>query len=137
MSRIIALDYGKKRTGIAVTDPFQIIGQALTTVDTKDLIPFLSNYFKEEEVSEAIIGYPLNLDGSPTHSTPLVEKFIIRFKRIFPHIPITEVDEAYTSKMAVQAMIDAGIKKSQRQVKGNIDKISAAIMLQDYLSSKS
>lgn len=133
MGRIIALDYGKKRTGIAVTDPLRIIATALTTVDTKMLVPFLNEYFAKEEVTEAIIGYPLHADGNKTHNTDNVEKFVTRFQRIYPHIPIHKVDEAYTSKMAVQAMVQAGIRKSQRQEKGNIDKISAVIMLQEYM----
>lgn len=133
MPRILAIDYGQKRTGIAVTDPLQIICQPLETVETSRLVPYLDQYFKAEEVEKVIIGMPLNLDDTPTDNTERVVKFIVRFKRIFPHIPIIEVDETYTSKHAAKALFDAGLKKKDRQVKGNLDKVSAAIMLQDYL----
>lgn len=131
----MALDYGQKRTGIAVTDPLQIIAQPLDTIDTKNLVPFLDQYFKVEEVEKVIIGLPYNLDDSPTHNTERVLKFIERFKRVFPHISIISVDESYTSKRAANAMYEAGIKKKDRQVKGNLDKVSAAIILQDYMTS--
>lgn len=133
MGRIMALDYGQKRTGIAVTDPLQIIATALTTVETKMLVPFLNAYFASETVEKVIIGYPLHADGNPTHNTERVEKFYERFQRVYPTIPIEKVDEAYTSKLAAASMVAAGIRKSQRQVKGNLDKISAAILLQEYL----
>lgn len=136
MSRILALDYGQKRTGIAVTDPLQMFGQALETVETKMLVPYLHAYFELETVALVIIGMPYNLDGSPTDNTERVEKFIARFKRIFTAIPIETVDETYTSKMAVQTMIEAGYKKAFRRKKGNIDKISAALMLQEYLRNR-
>lgn len=132
----MALDYGQKRTGVAVTDPLQIIASALTTVETKLLVPFLKRYFAQEEVEKVIIGYPLNLDGTPTHNTERVEKFIERFTRIYPGIPIEKIDETYTSKMAVDVMIASGMKKTERRKKENIDKISAAILLQEYLQHK-
>ncbi len=133
MSRIICIDYGGKRTGLAVTDPLKIIATALTTVETKDLFVFLKNYFQQEEVELILIGEPLNLDDSATHATPLVKQAIIRLKKEFPAIPVQTVDERYTSKMASRAMIEMGMKKKDRQVKGNIDQIAAAIMLQEYL----
>lgn len=129
----MALDYGQKRTGVAVTDPLQIIASALTTVETKMLVPFLNQYFAREQVEKVIIGYPLNLDGTPTHNTERVEKFIERFIRVYPLIPIEKIDETYTSKMAVEVMIASGMKKTERRKKENIDKISAAILLQEYL----
>lgn len=132
----MALDYGQKRTGIAVTDPLQIIASALTTVETKLLVPFLNRYFAQEEVGKVIIGYPLNLDGTPTHNTERVEKFIERFTRIYPGLPIEKRDETYTSKMAMEVMIASGMKKAERRKKENIDKISAAILLQEYLQHK-
>ncbi|PZP50160.1 MAG: Holliday junction resolvase RuvX [Pseudopedobacter saltans] len=133
MGRIICIDYGGKRTGIAVTDPLQIIANALTTVETKKLFPFLKDYFAKEQVDKILIGEPLNWDESDTHATPLVRKAIERLKREFPHIPLETVDERYTSKMASRAMVDMGMKKKDRQIKGNIDQIAATIMLQEYL----
>ena len=135
MGRIICIDYGGKRTGLAVTDPLQIIATSLTTIDTKDLIPFLKKYFAEEAVELILIGEPLNLDDSATHATPLVKAAIVKLKKEFPLIPIQTVDERYTSKLASRAMVEMGMKKKDRQVKGNIDRIAATIMLQEYLQS--
>ena len=135
MSRIICIDYGGKRTGLAVTDPLKIIATSLTTIETKELIPFLKKYFAEETVELILIGEPLNLDDSATHATPLVKAAIIRLKKEFPLIPIQTVDERYTSKLASRAMVEMGMKKKDRQVKGNIDRIAATIMLQEYLQS--
>ena len=136
MARIICIDYGGKRTGLAVTDPLQIIATSLTTIETKELIPFLKNYFQQEPVELILIGEPLNLDDTATHATPLVKAAIVRLKKEFPNIPIQTVDERYTSKLASRAMVEMGMKKKDRQVKGNIDKVAATIMLQDYLQSK-
>lgn len=133
MPRIMSIDYGLKRTGLAVTDPLQIIAQALTTVETPQLFKFLREYFKKEAVELIIIGEPTNLDDSDTHATPLVRKVIERLKKEFPLIPVLPVDERFTSKMASRAMIDMGMKKKQRRVKGMIDQIAATIMLQEYL----
>lgn len=133
MSRILCIDYGKKRTGIAVTDPLKIIATALTTVETKNLFPFLKNYFQKEEVELVLIGEPKNWDESDTHATPLVHQFIQKFKKNFPLMKIETGDERYTSKLAVQAMIEMGMKKKERQKKENIDQVAAAIMLQEYL----
>lgn len=135
MSRILCIDYGKKRTGLAVTDPFKIIASALTTVETKDLFPYLKKYFQQEEVELVLVGMPKNWDESDTHATPLVNQFIKKFKKDFPLMKIETVDERYTSKLAVQAMVEMGMKKKDRQKKGNIDQIAAAIMLQEYLRS--
>lgn len=136
MARILCIDYGKKRTGLAVTDPLQIIATALTTVETKELISFLKKYFIEEHVELILIGEPKNLNDSDTHATPLVNAFIKQLKKEFPSIPIEKVDERYTSKLASKAMIEMGMKKKDRQVKGNTDKIAATIMLQEYLRNK-
>ena len=133
MPRILAIDYGLKRTGLAVTDPLQIIATGLTTVESKQLIPFLSDYFSKEAVERIIIGEPKNLDDSDTHATPLVEKCIKELQKNFPNIPVTKVDERFTSKMASQAMIDMGLKKKQRRDKALVDEIAATILLQDYL----
>lgn len=136
MARIICIDYGGKRTGLAVTDPLQIIATALDTISTQDLIPYLKKYFLQEQVELILIGEPLNLDDSPTHATPLVHQAIRQLQKQFPTIPIQTVDERFTSKMATQAMIQMGMKKKDREVKANKDKIAATIMLQEYLANK-
>ena len=133
MPRILAIDYGLKRTGLAVTDPLQIIANGLTTVESPKLVNFLKDYFKREEVEMIIVGEPKNWDDTDTHATPLVKKIVERLKKEFPHIPLTLVDERFTSKMASRAMIDMGMKKKQRQNKALIDEIAATIMLQEYL----
>jgi putative Holliday junction resolvase len=135
MARILCIDYGGKRTGLAVTDPLQIIATALTTVETRELIPYLKKYFTQETVELILIGEPLNLDDTATHATPLVKAAIVTLTKEFPNIPIKTVDERYTSKMASRAMIEMGMKKKDRQVKGNTDQIAATIMLQEYLQS--
>lgn len=134
MPRILALDYGKKRTGIAVTDPMKIIASGLTTVETQTLISFLKKYFADEAVELVLIGLPKTLLNEDTHGTPLVEKFIPIFKTNFPTIPIQTLDERFTSKMAFQTMIDSGLKKKARQNKSLVDEISATILLQSYMS---
>jgi putative holliday junction resolvase len=134
MGRILSIDYGKKRTGLAVTDPFRIIATGLTTVETPKLMAFLKDYIVKEGVEEVIIGMPTNMDDSDTHATPLVRRFIVQFKKAFPSVPIFEVDERFTSKMAFQAMLDMGLKKKQRQNKALVDEIAATIMLQEYIS---
>lgn len=136
MARILCIDYGGKRTGLAVTDPLQIIATALTTIPTKELIPFLKNYIATEPVELILIGEPLNLDDSPTHATPLVQQAIKLLTKTFPTIPVQTVDERYSSKMAVRAMIDMGMKKKDRREKGNIDQIAATILLQEYLQNR-
>lgn len=133
MARILSIDYGLKRTGIAVTDPFQIIATGLTTIESPKLIPFLKDYFSKESVELIIIGEPKNWDDTDTHATPLVKKAIERIRKAFPAMPLKTVDERYTSKMASQAMIDMGLKKMQRRNKALIDEIAATIMLQEYL----
>ena len=135
MPRIICIDYGLKRTGLAVTDPLQIIASGLTTIESPKLISFLKDYFSKEQVELIVIGEPRNLDDSDTHATPLVKKAIIKLKKEFPGIPLKTVDERYTSKMASQAMIDMGLKKKQRRNKALVDKIAATIMLQEYLNN--
>lgn len=135
MPRIICIDYGLKRTGIAVTDPLQIISTGLTTVDSHELIPFLKKYFQQETVELIVIGEPKNLDDSDTHATPLVKKIIKKIEKEFPLIPIKTVDERYTSKMAKQAMLDMGMKKKDRRNKRTVDEIAATIMLQEYMGN--
>lgn len=133
MARILSIDYGAKRTGLAVTDPLQIIATGLTTVDSKQLIPFLKDYFAKEEVELIIIGEPKNWDDTDTHATALVERIIKQLQKNFPAIPITKVDERYTSKMAKDAMLEMGLKKMQRRNKKLVDEIAATIMLQEYM----
>lgn len=133
MARIMAIDYGLKRTGLAVTDPLQIIAQGLTTIESPRLINFLKEYIQKEPVELILIGEPRNWDDSDTHATPLVLDIIKRLQKIFPSIPIKTVDERFTSKMASRAMIDMGMKKKQRRNKGLVDEIAATIMLQEFL----
>ena len=135
MARILAIDYGGKRTGIAVTDPLQIIATGLATIDSKELIPYLKKYIAAEEVELIIIGLPVNWDDSDTHGTPLVKKVIKKMKQALPEMPIKTVDERYTSKMAKDAMLEMGMKKKDRRVKGNVDIIAATIILQEYLQN--
>lgn len=131
----MAIDYGGKRTGIAVTDPLQIIATGLTTIDSKEFIPFLKKYFAAEPVELIIIGMPLNWDETDTHGTPLVKAAIKKLEKEFPAIPLKTVDERYTSKMAKAAMLEMGLKKKDRRDKKLVDEIAATIMLQEYLQS--
>ena len=133
MPRIICIDYGLKRTGLAVTDPLKIISTGLTTIESSKLISFLKDYFTKEIVELIIIGEPKNLDDSDTHATPLVEKCIKDLQKHFPAIPIRKVDERFSSKMATRAMVEMGLKKKQRRNKALVDEISATILLQEYL----
>ena len=133
MPRLLAIDYGLKRTGIAVSDPLQIIATGLTTVESGQLISFLKEYFSKEKVELILIGEPRNWDDSETHATPLVERCIRDLQKHFPHIPVKKVDERYTSKMAKDAMLEMGLKKKQRRNKALVDEIAATIMLQEYM----
>ncbi len=135
MPRILAIDYGGKRTGIAVTDPLQIIATGLTTIASQELIPFLKKYFQQETVELIIIGMPKNWDESDTHGTALAVEAVKKIKKEFPAMPLKEVDERYTSKMAKDAMIEMGMKKKDRRDKKIVDEIAATIMLQEYLQS--
>ena len=136
MARILALDYGIKRTGIAVTDELQIIASGLTTVETKKLLLFLNDYFTEETVELVLVGEPRQRDGTHSSVEEEIGKFLLEYSKKFPDIPLQRVDERYTSKMAFQTMIDSGLKKKQRQNKALIDEISATIILQTYLYKK-
>ncbi len=135
MARILAIDYGGKRTGLAVTDPLQIIATGLATIDSKELIAYLKKYFAAEQVELVIIGLPVNWDESDTHGTPLVKAAIKKLEKEFPQMPLKTVDERYSSKMAKDAMLQMGMKKKDRRVKGNVDIIAATIILQEYLQS--
>jgi putative Holliday junction resolvase len=137
MPRILAIDYGLKRTGLAVTDPLQIIATGLGTVDTPKLFPYLKEYLKNEAVELILIGEPKNLDDSDTHVTAAVRQIMVRLKKEFPSIPVEAVDERFTSKMASRAMIDMGMKKKHRRNKALVDEIAATILLQEWLAAKS
>jgi putative Holliday junction resolvase len=134
MPRILAIDYGLKRSGIAVTDELKIIASGLTTIPSDTVIPFLKDYFEKEKVQEVIIGEPKQMNGLPSESAVIIEKFVSQFQSNFPTMKMTRVDERFTSKMAFQTMIDSGLKKKQRQNKALIDEIAATIMLQDFLN---
>lgn len=136
MARILAIDFGLKRTGIAVTDELQIIASGLTTVPTEDLISFLKDYISKENVELFIVGKPKQMDNSDSESEQLIVPFITNLSKEIPTIPIERVDERFTSKMAFQTMIDGGLKKKQRRNKALVDEISATIILQSYLYSK-
>lgn len=134
MKRIIALDFGTKRTGVAVTDPMQIIASGLDTVLTKDLISFLKSYLNSEPVSTIVLGEPKQMDNTPSESEAAIKELILTLEAEFTGIEIARQDERFTSKMAVQAMVAGGMKKKKRQEKGRIDQISATLILQAYLN---
>jgi putative Holliday junction resolvase len=136
MGRILAIDYGGKRTGIAVTDEMQIIASGLTTVETNVLMPFLKEYFTTENVIALVVGEPTQKDGTPSGIEKKIEKFLKLFVKHFPEIPVHRQDERYTSKMAFQTMIDSGLRKKQRRNKALIDEIAATIILQEFMGHR-
>ena len=136
MGRLLAIDYGLKRTGLAVSDSMRIIASALDTVDTAQLLTYLKKYFDREAVDEVVIGMPKKLNNQDSEIAPAVRLFIAEFQKQFPNKPITPWDERFTSALAQQAMISGGMKKKDRQVKGNVDKISATLILQNYMEFK-
>lgn len=136
MPRILAIDYGQKRTGLAVTDELQIIASGLTTIPSETAIAFLKDYFAKEHVNKVLIGEPKQMNNVASESAAIIEVFVKKFAQAFPQMPVVRVDERFTSKMAFQSMIDSGLKKKQRQNKALIDEIAATIMLQDYLTRK-
>ncbi|QSE97926.1 Holliday junction resolvase RuvX [Fulvivirga lutea] len=135
MGRILSIDYGIKRVGLAVTDPLKMIASPLETIESNTASNYIKAYCQREDVERIIIGMPKDLQNKDTHSTDAVRKFIIKLQKELDSIPITEVDERFTSKMAFQTMIDGGLKKKDRKNKGTIDKVSATIILQSYLDS--
>ena len=137
MARLLAIDYGSKRVGLAVTDPLQLIATALETVHSKDAIAFLLQYDAKEVIEAFVLGMPCKPDGSPTNATSLVKGFHKLLKKHFPQKPVYLHDERFTSKMALDAMISAGSRQKDRRKKGNMDKVSATIILQSYMESKS
>ena len=134
MGRVLAIDYGRKRTGLAVTDPLRIIASPLVTVATHELESFLKDYFPRENVTEVVIGYPVTVNNLPSESVKYIDPFIARFRKIFPEIPLHLADERFTSQMAMRAMIEGGVKKSDRRDKSMVDRISASIILQSWMS---
>ena len=135
MARILSLDIGKKRTGIAATDPLQIIANGICTIPTNDIIIFLTDYLSKEKVERLVVGYPKQMNNQPSEAVNYINPAINRIKKAFPELPITLVDERFTSKIAFQTMIDGGVKKKDRQNKALVDTISATIILQSYLES--
>lgn len=136
MGRILAIDYGRKRVGIAVTDPLKIIANKLTTVSSHDIFEFLDDYFKKEKVECVVVGYPKTLSDEPSESIRYINPFLKIFQKKYPELKLELVDERFTSKMAFQTMIDAGLKKKERQDKGLVDAVSATIILQFYLEQQ-
>jgi putative Holliday junction resolvase len=134
MGRIVAIDYGTKRCGVAVTDPAGIIASPLTTVRTHEIEGFLTKYHQEETITEFVIGYPKKMNNEPSESVKQIDPFIARLKKLFPAIRINLVDERFSSVSAFQAMIDGGVKKSKRRDKEMVDRISASIILQTYMN---
>ncbi|NJL11797.1 MAG: Holliday junction resolvase RuvX [Microscillaceae bacterium] len=137
MARILAIDYGRKRTGLAVTDPLQIIATALDTVSTPELMAFLQQYLRQETVETLVLGWPTKLDGQDTDITAEVENLFHSLQKHFPDVPVHKHDERFTSKMALNALIEGGTSKKYRRQKANIDKVSAVIILQSFLESQS
>lgn len=136
MARLLSIDYGKKRTGLAVTDPLQIIAGGLATVSTFELFAFLQDYVRRETVERIVIGEPRQADGSPSENLERVKQFVNRWKRALPDIPIEFYDERFTSVLAHRAMLDGGLRKKARQNKALVDEISATILLQDYMRAR-
>ena len=136
MARILSIDYGKKRTGLAVTDPLQLIAGGLATVSTSGLFDFLQEYISREEVERIVIGEPRQPNGQPSENLARVQQFVNRWRKAMPQIPIEFYDERFTSVLAHQAMLDGGLKKKARQDKALVDEISATIILQDYMRSR-
>jgi putative Holliday junction resolvase len=136
MGRILAFDYGKKRIGLAVTDPMRIIASPLITVGPSEIESFLQDYLKKEIVDEFVIGYPVQLNNKPSESVKYIDPFIKRLGKLFPEIPVNLVDERFTSKIALQTMIDGGVKKQARRDKTLADKISASLILQSFLERR-
>ena len=136
MSRILAIDYGRKRTGIAVTDPMQIIANGLTTVPTHDLMDFLLKYVAQEKVERIVVGHPKQMNNEDSENMKYIKPFVAQLKKKLPDMPVELVDERFTYVLAHQAMLDGGLKKKARQDKALVDEISATIILQSYLESR-
>jgi putative Holliday junction resolvase len=136
VARILALDYGTRRTGIAITDPFQLIASGLTTVATDDLWAFLEQYLREEDVERIVVGEPRQMDNTPSEVEGAIGGFLKELNKRYPKLPVTRQDERFTSKMALRTMVEGGMKKKKRRQKETLDQISATLILQSYLSRK-
>lgn len=136
MERIVGIDYGKKRTGVAVSDPLEIFASPLETVPTADIMRFLKNYTQKESVKLFVVGYPIDMQNRPSEIAPYVDAFLMQLKKLFPGVPVVKEDERFTSALAFRSLIDSGVKKSDRRDKSAVDKVSAAIILQTYLDNK-
>jgi putative Holliday junction resolvase len=136
LGRILSIDYGRKRTGLAVTDPLQIIAGGLATVSTSELFDWLQGYLQREQVERIVIGEPRQPNGQPSENLPRVQQFVNRWRKVHPEVPIDYYDERFTSVLAHQAMLDGGLRKKARQDKALVDEISATIILEDYLRSR-
>ena len=136
MGRILSIDYGNKRVGLAVTDPLQIIATRLTTVPAEEIWPFLADYFDREPVELVLVGYPKQLNNQPSEAIRYINPFLKKFRETYPDMPIRQMDERFSSKLAFQTMIEAGVKKKDRQNKSTVDGVSATIILQSYLEGK-
>ena len=136
MGRILAIDYGTKRIGLAVTDPLKIIATGLTTVAAKDILTYLAEYFHTEEVEQIVVGDPRNMDNTPSQVAPMVNDFVKNLKKSFPSIPVHRIDERFTSKMAKKTILMSGKKKKDRQRKELVDEVSATIILQSFMESQ-
>ena len=137
MGRILGIDYGNKRIGLAVTDPLKIFASPLDTVSTHEFENYLENYLKSEKIDEFVIGYPVQMNNNPSESVKYIDPFLKKLKKLFPEIPTHLVDERFTSKIAFQTMIEGGVKKKDRRDKSMVDKISASLILQSFLDSRS
>ncbi|BDX38404.1 putative pre-16S rRNA nuclease [Tenuifilaceae bacterium CYCD] len=137
LGRILALDIGRKRTGVAVTDPLKILANGLTTIPTHTVVDFITDYLTRENVELLVVGYPLQMNNTPSEAVLYINPVLKQIVKAFPNLPVKQVDERFTSKLAMQAMIDGGMKKKDRQNKATVDTISAAIILQSYLESLS
>ncbi len=135
MARILSIDYGRKRTGLAVTDPLQLIAGALATVPTHTLFDFLTTYLSRESVERIVVGHPTRLDGTPSDTMTQIRPLVARLQRTFPNVPVVLYDERFTSTLAHRAMIDGGLKRNQRRQKERVDSIAATILLNDYLAA--
>ena len=136
MARVLAIDYGQKRVGLAVTDSMQMIATALTTVHSKDVLTYLKSYIDKEDVESFVVGLPLQMNNTPSESSKFVEPFVKQLKKLFPDKPVYRIDERFTSKMATQTIFDSGVNKKTRQDKALVDTVSAVIILQTFLESK-
>ena len=136
MKRIVGIDYGRKRVGVAVSDPLGIFASPLETIPAGNILQFIKNYTQKETITRFVVGYPMNLNNQPSEAAKDVDQFLNMLRKQFPEIPVNLVDERFTSKMAMRTLIDGGMKKMDRREKGNIDKVSAAIILQSYLDAE-